>query len=213
MLQEEKAIVTDIAGTTRDIVEGTIIINGVKLDLIDTAGIRKTDDIVESIGVNKSLETINKADLILLVLNNNEELTEYDKEILDNVKDKKHIIIINKIDLEPKIEEIKDNNIIKISALNNKGIEELKNKITEMYNLEEIESKDATYLTNARGLSLLRQAEEVIKEVNKGINNQEPIDMIEIDLKRIWELLGEITGETYQEELINQLFSQFCLGK
>ena len=213
LLQEEKAIVTDIAGTTRDIVEGTIIINGVKLDLIDTAGIRKTDDIVESIGVNKSLETINKADLILLVLNNNEELTEYDKEILDNIKDKKHIIIINKIDLETKLEEIKDNNIVKISALNNKGIEELKNKITEMYNLEEIESKDATYLTNARGLSLLRQAEEVIKEVNKGITNKEPIDMIEIDLKRIWKLLGEITGETYQEELINQLFSQFCLGK
>jgi len=213
LLQEEKAIVTDIAGTTRDIVEGTIIINGVKLDLIDTAGIRKTDDIVESIGVNKSLETINKADLILLVLNNNEELTEYDKEILDNIKDKKHIIIINKIDLETKLEEIKDNNIVKISALNNKGIEELKNKIIELYNLEEIESKDATYLTNARGLSLLRQAEEVIKEVNKGITNKEPIDMIEIDLKRIWELLGEITGETYQEELINQLFSQFCLGK
>ena len=213
LLQEEKAIVTDIAGTTRDIVEGTIIINGVKLDLIDTAGIRKTDDIVESIGVNKSLETINKADLILLVLNNNEELTEYDKEILDNIKNKKHIIIINKIDLETKLEEIKDNNIVKISALNNKGIEELKNKITEMYNLEEIESKDATYLTNARGLSLLKQAQEIITEVNRGIKNQEPIDMIEIDLKRIWELLGEITGETYQEELINQLFSQFCLGK
>lgn len=213
LLQEEKAIVTDIAGTTRDIVEGTIIVNGVKLDLIDTAGIRKTDDIVESIGVNKSLETINKADLILLVLNNNEELTEYDKEILDNIKDKKHIIIINKIDLETKLEEIKDNNIVKISALNNKGIEELKNKITEMYNLEEIESKDATYLTNARGLSLLKQAQEIITEVNRGIKNQEPIDMIEIDLKRIWELLGEITGETYQEELINQLFSQFCLGK
>lgn len=213
LLQEEKAIVTDIAGTTRDIVEGTIIINGVKLDLIDTAGIRKTDDIVESIGVNKSLETINKADLILLVLNNNEELTEYDKEILDNIKDKKHIIIINKIDLETKLENIEDKNIVKISALNNKGIEELKNKITEMYNLEEIESKDATYLTNARGLSLLKQAQEIITEVNRGIKNQEPIDMIEIDLKRIWELLGEITGETYQEELINQLFSQFCLGK
>ena len=213
LLQEEKAIVTDIAGTTRDIVEGTIIINGVKLDLIDTAGIRKTDDIVESIGVNKSLETINKADLILLVLNNNEELTEYDKEILDNIKDKKHIIIINKIDLETKLENIEDKNIVKISALNNKGIEELKNKITEMYNLEEIESKDATYLTNARGLSLLKQAQEIITEVNRGIKNQEPIDMIEIDLKRIWELLGEITGETYQEKLINQLFSQFCLGK
>ena len=213
LLQEEKAIVTDIAGTTRDIVEGTIIINGVKLELIDTAGIRKTNDIVESIGVNKSLETIEKADLVLLVLNNNEELTLYDKELLENIKKKKHIIIINKIDLETKLEEINDKNIIKISALNNKGIEELKNKIIELYNLEEIESKDATYLTNARGLSLLKQAQEVIKEVNKGIENKEPIDMIEIDLKRIWELLGEITGETYQEELINQLFSQFCLGK
>ena len=213
LLQEEKAIVTDIAGTTRDIVEGTIIINGVKLDLIDTAGIRKTNDIVESIGVNKSLEAINKSDLVLLVLNNNEELTLYDKELLENIKNKKHIIIINKIDLETKLEEIKDKNIIKISALNNEGIEELKNKIIELYNLEEIESKDATYLTNARGLSLLKQAQEVIKEVNKGIDDKEPIDMIEIDLKRIWELLGEITGETYQEELINQLFSQFCLGK
>ena len=213
LLQEEKAIVTDIAGTTRDIVEGTIIINGVKLDLIDTAGIRKTNDIVESIGVNKSLETINKSDLVLLVLNNNEELTLYDKELLDNIKNKKHIIIINKIDLETKLEEIEDKNIIKISALNNEGIEELKDKIIELYNLEEIESKDATYLTNARGISLLKKAQEVIKEVNTGIENKEPIDMIEIDLKRIWELLGEITGETYQEELINQLFSQFCLGK
>ena len=213
LLQEEKAIVTDIAGTTRDIVEGTIIINGVKLDLIDTAGIRKTNDIVESIGVNKSLETIEKADLVLLVLNNNEELTLYDKELLKSIQNKKHIIIINKIDLESKLEEINDKNIIKISALNNEGIEELKNKIIELYNLEEIESKDATYLTNARGLSLLKQAQEVIKEVNKGIDDKEPIDMIEIDLKRIWELLGEITGETYQEELINQLFSQFCLGK
>ena len=213
LLQEEKAIVTDIAGTTRDIVEGTIIINGVKLDLIDTAGIRKTNDIVESIGVNKSLEAINKSDLVLLVLNNNEELTLYDKELLENIKNKKHIIIINKIDLETKLEEIKDKNIIKISALNNEGIEELKDKIIELYNLEEIESKDATYLTNARGLSLLKQAQEVIKEVNTGIEDKEPIDMIEIDLKRIWELLGEITGETYQEELINQLFSQFCLGK
>ena len=213
LLQEEKAIVTDVAGTTRDIVEGTIIINGVILELIDTAGIRKTDDIVESIGVNKSLQTIEKADLVLLVLNNNEKLTEYDKELIKNIKDKKHIIIINKIDLENNLEEIDDKNIVKISALNNEGIEKLKEKIIEMYNLEEIESKDATYLTNARGLSLLKQAKEEIKEVNRGIEEKQPIDMIEIDLKKIWELLGEITGETYQEELINQLFSQFCLGK
>ena len=213
LLQEEKAIVTNIAGTTRDTVEGTITIEGIKLDLIDTAGIRKTSDVVESIGVNKSLETIDKADLILLVLNNNEKLTDYDKELIEKIKNKKHIIIINKIDLEKKLENIEDNNVIKISALNNKGIEDLKNKIIEMYDLEEIESKDATYLTNARGLSLLKQSEDIIKDIKKGIKTEQPIDMIEIDLKLMWEKLGEITGETYQEELINQLFSQFCLGK
>ena len=213
LLQEEKAIVTDIAGTTRDTVEGTITLQGIKLDLIDTAGIRKTDDIVESIGVNKSIETINKADLILLLLNNNEPLTQYDKEILENIKNKNHIIIINKIDLEKKLEDIKEKNIVKISALNNTGIEELKNKIIEMYDLELLESKDATYLTNARGLSLLTQSLKKIEEVNKGINQKQPIDMIEIDIKEIWNLLGQITGETYEDELINQLFSQFCLGK
>ncbi len=216
LLEEEKAIVTDIEGTTRDIVEGSIIINGIILDLIDTAGIRKTQDKVESIGVNKSLETIEKADLILFVLNNNENLNEYDKEILEKIKNKNHIIIINKIDLENKLELDnlkKEKNIIKISALNDNNLEELKNKIIEMYNLEELESKDATYLTNARGLSLLKQAEDIITDIKTGIKKEQPIDMIEIDLKRIWELLGEITGETYQEELINQLFSQFCLGK
>lgn len=215
LLEEEKAIVTDIEGTTRDTVEGSIVINGIILDLIDTAGIRKTEDKVESIGVNKSLQTIEKADLILFVLNNNEELTEYDKEILEKIKEKNHIIIINKIDLENKLEisQLKEENIVKISALKDNNLEELKNKIIEMYNLEEIESKDATYLTNARGLSLLKQAEDLITDIKNGIKTQQPIDMIEIDLKRIWELLGEITGETYQEELINQLFSQFCLGK
>ena len=215
LLEEEKAIVTDIEGTTRDTVEGSIVINGVILDLIDTAGIRKTEDKVESIGVNKSIQTIEKADLILFVLNNNEQLTEYDKEILEKIKNKNHIIIINKIDLDNKleIEQLKEKNIVKISALKDNNLEELKNKIIEMYNLEEIESKDATYLTNARGLSLLRQAQEIIKDIKAGIETRQPIDMIEIDLKRIWELLGEITGETYQEELINQLFSQFCLGK
>lgn len=215
LLQEEKAIVTEIEGTTRDTVEGTIVINGIILDLIDTAGIRKTTDIVENIGVNKSIETINKADLILLVLNNNEELTEYDIEILKQVQNKKYLLIINKIDLPQKINyDILDKDkIIKISALKDQGIEELKNKISEMYNLEEIQSKDATYLTNARGLSLLKKSQKIIEEVKKGIITQQPIDMIEIDIKEIWEILGEITGETYHEELINQLFSQFCLGK
>lgn len=215
LLEEEKAIVTDIEGTTRDTVEGSILLNGIILDLIDTAGIRKTEDKVESIGVNKSLQIIEKADLILFILNNNEQLTEYDKEILKKIENKNHITIINKIDLENKleIESLKDKNIVKVSALKNNDLKEIKNKIIEMYNLEELESKDATYLTNARGLSLLKKAKNIINDVKYGIETQQPIDMIEIDLKRIWELLGEITGETYQEELINQLFSQFCLGK
>lgn len=215
LLDEEKAIVTEIEGTTRDIVEGTININGITLDLIDTAGIRKTNDIVESIGVKKSIELIESAELILFMLNNNEKLNEYDKEILEKIKNKNYIIIINKIDLEKQLneKEINHNNIIKISTLKNQGIEELKQKIIEMYNLEELEGKDLTYLTNARGLSLLEKSLKSINEVKKGIINKQPIDMIEIDLKNIWELLGEITGETYQEELINQLFTQFCLGK
>ena len=215
LLQEEKAIVTDIEGTTRDTVEGEIIINGIKLNLIDTAGIRKTNDKVESIGVNKSLEKIKEADLILLVLNNNEELNGYDKELLKQIENKNSIIIINKIDLEEKIKinEIKEKNIIKISTITEKGIEDLKQKIIEMYDLETIESKDATYLTNARALALLSQSLNKIDEVKEGINKQQPIDMIEIDIKEIWNLLGQITGETYEDELINQLFSQFCLGK
>ena len=216
LLDEEKAIVTEIEGTTRDTVEGTITINGVILDLIDTAGIRKTKDIVESIGVNKSLETIDKSDLVLFVLNNNEEITEYDEQILDKIKNKNHIIIINKIDLPTIIdyEKIKDEkNIIKMSTITEEGIENLKEKIIEMYDLEQIESKDMTYLTNARGISLLKQSQKVIKDVKNGIEKKQPIDMIEIDIKKIWDLLGEITGETYEEELINQLFSQFCLGK
>ena len=216
LLDEDKAIVTEIEGTTRDIVEGTISINGITLDLIDTAGIRKTNDIVESIGVKKSLDLIDSAELILFLLNNNEELKEYDIEILKKLQNKNNIIIINKIDLEKKLNEenIKElKNVIKISTLQNIGIDELKEKIIKMYNLEELEGKDLTYLTNARGLSLLEKSLESINEVKKGIKSKQPIDMIEIDLKNIWELLGEIIGETYQEELINQLFTQFCLGK
>ena len=215
LLQEEKAIVTEIEGTTRDTVEGEIIINGIKLNLIDTAGIRTTNDIVENIGVNKSLEQINKADLILLVLNNNEELQDYDKKLIEQTKNKNSIIIINKIDLEQKINinDIEEKNTVKISTTTEEGIEELKQKIVKMYDLEKLESKDATYLTNARALALLSQSLEKINDVNIGIKEHQPIDMIEIDIKEIWNLLGQITGETYEDELINQLFSQFCLGK
>ena len=214
LLEEEKAIVTDIAGTTRDIVEGDISIDGILLHVIDTAGIRETDDIVEKLGVNKSINLIDEAELVLFVLNNNEELTEDEKEILEKVKDKPAIIIVNKTDLPKKLYELNTNKpIVYLSAQNNIGIDDLRNKIKELFNLEELETEDYSYLSSARSISLLKQASLALEEVRKGVELNQPIDMVEIDLKNVWELLGEITGDTYSEELIDQLFSQFCLGK
>ncbi len=215
LLEEDKAIVTDVAGTTRDIVEGMISIDGILLNIIDTAGIRETSDIVESIGVEKSLSLIEDADLILFVLNQNDELNLEDREILKKIKDKNSIIIINKIDLENKIDldDVGKENIVYISALNNIGIDELKKSIKEMFNFEKIEQEDYTYLSSARSISLMKRALDSLNQVEDGINNNMPIDMIEIDLKDVWNLLGEVIGENYSEELIDQLFSQFCLGK
>ena len=213
LLNENKAIVTDIAGTTRDIVEGTIQINGIVLNMIDTAGIRKTDDVVESIGVKKSLDLIDDADLILYVLNNNEKITDEEKEILEKIKNKNHIIIVNKIDLENKLDLSIINDYIEMSIVSDTGIDELRNKIVEMFNLEKLESSDYTYLSSARSISLLNKALNSLNSVKEGIKNNAPVDMVEIDLKQVWSILGEITGETYTDELIDQLFSQFCLGK
>lgn len=213
LLEEDKAIVTDIEGTTRDIVEGTINLGGLIVNFIDTAGIRKTDDVVESIGVKKSLDLINKSDLVLYVLNNNEKLSNDDKEILNELKSKNHIIVINKMDLSKKLDLQDESNIVYISALEDKNIDKLKEKIKEIYNVDNIETDDLTYLTNARSIALLKEAKNAIEESKQGIQNLVPIDVIEIDIKRAWNLLGEIIGKTYQEELINQLFSQFCLGK
>ena len=215
LLDEEKAIVTDIEGTTRDTVEGSITINGVSLNIIDTAGIRETEDIVEKIGVEKSLSLINEADLIVIVLNNNEELTEEDKKILTACKDKKVIVVINKSDLERKInlDDIKYQNIVYTNTIDLNGINSLKEKIVELFNLNELEQQDYTYLSNVRQISLAKEAYQILEEVDNGIKNEAPVDMIEIDIKRAWEKLGEIIGETYTEELIDQLFSQFCLGK
>ena len=214
LLNEEKAIVTDIEGTTRDIVEGTIVIDGILLNMIDTAGIRETNDLVESIGVKKSMELIDKSDLVLYVLNNNDEITDNELDILKKLENKNHIIVINKCDLESKL-KLPENtyNIVKISALEDKGIDELKEKIKELYNFENIETEDLTYLTNARSISLLEKAYECLDSIKAGLDNNMPIDMVEIDIKDMWNILGEITGETYQDELIDQLFSQFCLGK
>ena len=215
LLEDEKAIVTDIAGTTRDCVEGTISIDGIIVNLIDTAGIRETRDVVESIGVNKSIDLMNNSDLVLLLLNNNEELNNEDLELLDKIKDKNYLIVINKNDLENKLDisKLDKDKIINISALNNNGIDELKNKIKQIFNLDKIETSDLTYLTNARSISLLKQALNAITDIKMGIGNNLPIDILEIDLKNVWNLLGSIIGVTYEEELIDQLFSQFCLGK
>lgn len=215
LLEENKAIVTDIEGTTRDIVEGTLILDGIILNIIDTAGIRKTDNLVEQIGVSKSIELIDNSDLILFVLNNNEQISEDELKILEQVKNKNHIIIINKNDLENKLDlSIFDqNSIIKMSNLNHVGIDDLKDKIKELFNLEKIEQNDMTYLTNSRSIAILKQALESINDVKKGLLENRPVNIIEIDIKNIWNLLGEITGETYEDELVDYLFSHFCLGK
>ena len=213
LLEEEKAIVTDIEGTTRDIVEGKINLNGLILNIIDTAGIRQTEDTVEKIGVQKSLDLIEKSDLVIYMLNNNEPLIDEDYNILNSLKNKNHIIIINKCDLDSKIQKDLFDKYIEISVKNNIGIEELKNKILDIFNLGKIETADLSYLSDARSIALLKNALKSLISSKKGIQNNYPVDMVEIDIKECWNLLGEIIGETYHEELINQLFSQFCLGK
>ena len=213
ILNEDKAIVTDIKGTTRDYVEGSIYLNGIPLNFIDTAGIRKTEDIVEKIGVDKSIKLIEEADLILFLLNNNEKVSKEEKELIEKIKNKKHIIIVNKIDLDKNIDIDNELNPIYISTLNKKGIEEILNRIKELFNLGKLETEDLTYISNARSISILKEALKRIEDVRNGIKNNMPIDMVEIDIKEIWNLLGTIIGETYEDELINQLFSQFCLGK
>ena len=212
LLDEEKAIVTDIEGTTRDVVEGTLSIDGIIFNILDTAGIRDTSDTVEKIGVEKSLKLIDESDLILFVLNNNEELTTEEEEILDKLKDKNYIIIVNKIDLDKKI-NINYNNIVYLSALNKVGIEDLKKKIKEIFNLEKLETSDLNYLTGTKNIAILKEALKSIDDVEEAIKNNMPIDMLEIDIKNIWTSLGTIIGETYSEELIDEMFSRFCLGK
>ncbi len=215
LIDEEKAIVTSIEGTTRDIVEGNINIDGIALNLVDTAGIRKTDDIVENIGVQKSLDQIEKSDLILFVLDNNRCLEKSDEEILKKLKNKKYLILINKNDLSRNLEtdKLDPEKIIYISALNNDGFDELKSKIKEMFSINQIEKLDLTYLTSSRSIALLKKAYSILPSIKDGIKNNLPIDMIEIDIKEMWNILGQIIGETYEDELINKLFSQFCLGK
>ena len=213
LLEEEKAIVTNVPGTTRDIVEGTIILDNVILNIIDTAGIRESDDIVEKIGIEKSLVIINEADLVIFILNNNEKITREEKGLLEKLKDKKKIIVINKIDLENKLDKSILDNYIEISAKENIGIEKIKDEIKRLFNLGELEASDLTYMSNARSISLLGKSLNNINDAISEINNNSPIDIVEFHLKDAWNNLGEIIGETYTDELLDELFSRFCLGK
>ncbi len=215
LINEEKAIVTSVAGTTRDIVEGKIFINGIELNLIDTAGIRESKDIIEKIGIEKSKKAIEEADLLLIVLNNNEKLDEEDKKILLNSHKKKSIIIINKVDLASKIDKkyLKDFNVVETSTINKEGMNGLKNKISEMFKLNEINLGDYTYLSNSRQISIIKECLNIINFIEESLEKDDPVDLIEINVKSLWNKLGEITGETYKEELLDEIFSKFCLGK
>ena len=217
LLEEDKAIVTDIAGTTRDIVEGQIKINGILLNIIDTAGIRDTEDIIESIGVEKSKKIMDESDLVLFMLNNNEEISTDLIELSTKLVDKKYLVLINKNDLESKLDinklNIDKDRIVNLSIINNQGIDELKEKISELFELNEIETKDPTYLSNTRSISILKRCLKRVEDIEKSLKDNLPIDMIELDIKGIWEELGTINGSTYEEELLDEMFKRFCLGK
>lgn len=215
LLREEKAIVTDIAGTTRDVIEEYVNINGVPLKLVDTAGIRETDDIVERIGVERSHKALEEADLVLLVLNANEALTGQDRQLLKISEDSNRIVLLNKTDLSENIETADlPEDVIKISVLEDTNIDKIEAKINELFfeNAGIIE-QDATYLSNSRHIALIEQALEALKAVNDGLDAGMPVDLVQVDMTRAWEILGELTGDAAPDELITQLFSQFCLGK
>ena len=190
-------------------------LNGISLNIIDTAGIRETDDVVEKIGVLKSKDIINKADLNILVLNNNEELTKEDLEILDNIKNMKYIIYVNKSDLDKKIniDNLDSSKIVYGNTIDNGGLKDLKVKIIELFNLGSLESKDLTYLSNARQIATFKKALESLDSAIKNTKEMTPIEMIDVDIKQVWDLLGELIGQTYHDELLDELFSKFCLGK
>ena len=219
LVQEEKAIVTDVAGTTRDVIEEYVNVRGVPLRLIDTAGIRETEDVVEKIGVEKSRQLLQKADLVLLVVNYNEPLSPDDYAIFETAKGFSVIVIVNKFDLPQKIdlEEVKrhfpDQPLIMTSAKMEQGIDLLEKAIADIFFAGRVQQDDLTYVSNARHIHLLRQAERAIDDALAGIDQLMPVDMIQIDIKKAWELLGEVIGESVGEDLIDQIFSQFCLGK
>lgn len=219
LVQENKAIVTDVAGTTRDIIEEYVNVRGVPLRLVDTAGIRETEDIVERIGVERSRQVLKEADLILFVVNFNQALTEEDLRLFETVKEMNYIVVVNKTDLDQQIDlnEVhqlaKGHRVITTSILQEEGIDALEDAIAAMFFEGTIDAGDATYVSNTRHIALLHQALERISDAINAAEADVPVDMIQIDVTRTWEILGEIVGDTMQDSLLNQLFSQFCLGK
>ena len=215
LLNENKAIVTDIKGTTRDIVEGTLMIDGVKIDILDTAGIRETNDVVEAIGVKRSVDAIDEADLVLFVIDSEDGFDKEDKEVLDKIKDKEILVVYNKNDKikDYKVDELSSYNSINISTFDSNMIEKLKDKISCIFDLKSIAESNYTYISNARQIALLNKSLSIVDEIENAVNNDLEVDMIEIDVKRLWETLGEITGEVGSDDLLNEIFSKFCLGK
>lgn len=219
ILNEDRAIVTEYEGTTRDTIEEFVTINGIPLKLIDTAGIRQAKDEVEKIGIAKSREIAKEADLVIAIFDSTKKLTSEDMEILEIAKNKKSIIILNKIDLESVLQEndskLKEasNHIIKISALNNTGIEKLYEEITDLFKLDEIQLDNEVVITNIRHKNLITKAIENVKKTRETVENKMPLDIIAIFIKDILEDLGNITGEVVGEDIINEIFSKFCLGK
>ncbi|UXR31543.1 tRNA uridine-5-carboxymethylaminomethyl(34) synthesis GTPase MnmE [Staphylococcus simulans] len=218
-IQDNKAIVTEVAGTTRDVLEEYVNVRGVPLRLVDTAGIRETEDIVEKIGVERSRKALSEADLILFVLNYNEALTEEDVKLYEVIKNEDAIVIVNKTDLEQHLDldEVRDMvgdmPVIETSMLKQEGIDQLEEQIRDLFFGGEVQNQDMTYVSNSRHISLLKQARHSIQDAIDAAEAGIPMDMVQIDLTRTWEILGEIIGASASEELIDQLFSQFCLGK
>lgn len=211
LLDEDKAIVSDIKGTTRDVIEGNFTIDGVLFNVLDTAGIRKTNNKIEKIGVERSLSLINKSDLIIVILNNNEKINSDDKLILEATKNKKRIIFVNKSDLKSKIKI--NENVVYGSTVEEKGLDDLKQKIREMFNLEELDKDDLNYLSSSSQISKIKECLNIINDIENGLKQNLGIDMQEIDLKKILDLLGNIIGKDLDDEIVDEIFKNFCVGK
>ncbi|MYL50687.1 tRNA uridine-5-carboxymethylaminomethyl(34) synthesis GTPase MnmE [Halobacillus litoralis] len=219
LVHENKAIVTEVPGTTRDVIEEYVNVRGVPLRLVDTAGIRETEDIVEKIGVERSRQVLKEADLILFVLNYGDELSEEDQKLFEAIRDMNIIVIVNKMDLEQRLDldQVKelagDHPVITTSLIREEGIDQLEQAIGDTFFEGDLDAGDMTYVSNVRHVQLLKQAKQALEDAQNGMEMGVPLDVVQIDVTRTWEILGEIVGDTVHESLIDQLFSQFCLGK